>query len=188
MEIRLQKRLNGQRIYLEKTEPTFENAIRMFAVVERNRNHILPWMEWASADKTKTAEDSFKFMDKAETDWQSGRYYNYLIHLVETGEIIGGLGVSNKDMDRPHKVEIGYWLDRDKCRNGYMKEAVQLVEKEIFNQGFKRIVICNDVENIPSARVAKSLGYRLEGIAVQERWNETLGCYRNMNHWAKVRD
>lgn len=70
-----------------------------------------------------------------------------------------------------------------------MKEAVRLVENEFFsNENIIRIVIRNDVENIASANTTKSLGYKLEGIAVKEQWNTYLKKYRDMNHWAKVRE
>ena len=188
-ELEPAKKIIGEHIYLEHPTPSFKLATEMFNVVDKNREHILPWLPWADVTITKTPENSYGFMTGAVSKWKNKTNFEYLIHLKETGEIIGGLGVSRSDMIRPHKIEIGYWLSQDFCRRGYIKEAVRLAEKEFFsNEHIVRIVIRNDVENIASANTAKSLGYKLEGIAVKEQWNTYLKKHRDMNHWAKVRE
>ena len=97
------------------------------------------------------------------------------------------MGVSRTDKIRPHKIEIGFWLSKDFCRHGFIKEAVHLIENEFFsNENIVRIVIRNDVNNITLANTAKSLGYKLEGVAIKEQWSICQKKYQDMNHWAKV--
>ena len=79
----------------------------MFNVVDKNREHILPWLAWADIAVTKTPENSSGFMIDAIQKWKNKTNFEYLIHLKETGEIIGGLGVSRTNRIRPHKIEIG---------------------------------------------------------------------------------
>lgn len=178
--------LEENEIYLEKPEPSFALADEMFQVVDKNREHILPWLEWAANDKTKTAEDSFMFMVHADQKWKENKGFEYLIHLKETKEIIGGIGISHRDSERSHKIEIGYWLAKPFCGKGYMQKAVRLIEKEFSDLGVVRFVIRNDVGNIPSAKTAKALGYHFEGIARKDKWSNHFKSYRDMNVWSKV--
>ena len=59
--------------------------------------------------------------------------------------------------------EIGYWMDKDYCRKGYMKEAVGVIEDFFFKAGLNKILIKCDEENLGSASVAKKSNYKLEG-------------------------
>ena len=172
---------------MEKSEPSFKLAQKMFSVVEQNREHVLSWLDWVLPEKTKTAEDSFRFMLNNDENWKKGTCFDYLLHLKSTNQIIGGVGVSCLDIKRPHKIEIGYWQDQKFCGHGYIREAVQLIENEFFNLGIVRIIIRNDVENEKSINVAKALKYHHEGINIKDRWNETLKMYRDMHQWSKVR-
>lgn len=178
--------LEENEIYLEKPEPSFGLANEMFQVVDKNRDHVLPWLEWGTTNKTKTPEDSFMFMVCADQKWKANKGFEYLIHLKETKEIIGGIGVFHTDSERSHKIEIGYWLAKPFCGKGYMQKAVRLIEKEFSALGAIRFVIRNDVENIPSVKTAEALGYHFEGIAKKDKWNNYLKSYRDMNIWSKT--
>lgn len=179
--------LVGERITLKKPIATFELAQEMFNVVQRNREHILPWLEWADKSITKTPEDSFIFLAQADKKRESGELFEYLIHDNKTNSIIGGLGVSHTDKRRQHKIEIGYWLDKESCGNGYVQEAVRLIEKIFFDLGFIRLVIRVDVNNQASRKTAEKLGYTFEGISFKDRWCGYTKTYRDMIIFSKTK-
>lgn len=185
----LPDRLEGERLYLEAYHPSFELANEFYAVVEQNREHLLPWLDWAMPEVTGCPEDSFMYFKSTEKKWLDGDSFEYLIRHKSDHRIMGGIGVMGKD--KTHTVyEIGYWLARDFCKKGahYMDEAVQLCEKELFMRQAERIIIRNDTENIPSKRVAERCGYTFEGIARKGRYSSYYRCCRDMNVFAKTKE
>ena len=63
---------------------------------------------------------------------KKGTCFDYLLHLKSTNQIIRGVGVSCLDIKYPHKIEIGYWQDQKFCGYGYIREAVRLIENELY--------------------------------------------------------
>ena len=117
---------------MEKSEPSFKLAQEMFSVVEQNREHVLSWLDWALPENTKTAENLFCFMLNNDENLKKGTCFDYLLHLKSTNQIIRGVGVSCLDIKSPHKIEIGYWQDQKFCGYGYIREAVRLIENELY--------------------------------------------------------
>lgn len=72
------------------------------------------------------------FMLNNDENLKKGTCFDYLLHLKSTNQIIGGVGVSCLDIKRPHKIEIGYWQDQKFCGYGYIREAVRLIENELY--------------------------------------------------------
>ena len=121
-----------------------------------------------------------------DKNWKEGKGYAYIIRENISGRLVGS--VDFFDIDAKNKCGgIGYWLGSEFVGNGYMHEAVLLLEKEIFAQGFNRIFIGNDTRNIRSANVAKRAGYHLDGVLRQDRWSEIESCFVDTNVWSKIR-
>ena len=92
------------------------------------------------------------------------------------------------EVNQKHKSgEIGFWLSKNARGKGYMTEAVKALEAEAFKQGLNRIVIRNDIENLPSVNVAKNAGYHLDGVMRQERFSEAKNRFRDSNIWSKLK-
>ena len=70
---------------------------------------------------------------------------------------------------------------------GYMTKAILLLEKTAFDNGFNRMEIRNDTQNIKSANVAKRAEYRLDGVMRQDRWNPYYKKIADTNVWSKLR-
>jgi len=153
--------LKGERIELRTMEPVFANANMIFDVVVANRQHLLPWLGWASEEATKTPEDSFDFLAKIAKRRAEKTQFAFGIFL--DARYIGGIDVV--DISSKHKsAEIGYWLAADSVGKGYMSEAVRILEDAAFAQlGLNRIQIRCDALNAASANVAKRAGYIFEG-------------------------
>lgn len=183
----LPKKILGDRIYLEKPEISFEYAKKMFAVVDINREHILPWLEWATNERTKSPEDEFAFALNAENSWNEGVCFEFAIYDSNTKDYLGGISLIKRDKTHNKCFEIGYWLRKDYCKKGYMQEAVRMLEKTAFDLGVERIVIRNDVENIASKNVAVKCGYTFEGISRHGQYNSILQEFRDINVFSKLR-
>ena len=180
------EKIIGQKVTLERAKPTFALATELYAVVETSRESLLPWLPWAQ--KNHAAEDEFDYLlNWCEKNRKDNVGCAYIIRENVSGRLVGTVDFFSAD-EQNKSGEIGYWLGSAFVGNGYMDNAVALLEKEIFNQGFNRIVIGNDTRNIRSANVAKRAGYHLEGVLRQNRWSEIESCFVSTNIWAKIKD
>ncbi|MCP4393766.1 MAG: GNAT family N-acetyltransferase [Alphaproteobacteria bacterium] len=157
-KITFPKKIVGERIVLKQHKAMFKYAQDLFAVVDKNREHLSHYMLWVT--DTKKAEDTFNWILQMRKEWDEKKQAAYGLFL--NNNHIGNISVFDVNHDH-HNGEIGYWLDKDSVGNGYMTEAVKVLEKEFFDRGLHRMVIKCDEENLPSASVAKRCGYTLEG-------------------------
>jgi ribosomal-protein-serine acetyltransferase len=180
---RFKNELIGRKIVLKRFKPTILTAQTIFKTVADNRQHLGPWFVWLKG-QTK-AEDSFKFLLENEKKLKLGEKFDYGIYL--NNEYIGSIGVFS--IDKINKsAEIGYWLSKKFVRNGYMTEAVKLVEKEAFlNLGLNRLQICCDEKNLPSAGVAKKCGYIFEGKRRESAYSNYFKNFRNILVFSKLK-
>jgi len=142
-----------------KPDVTFENAARLFAVVNRNRAEFSKWFGWV--DFIKSAEDEFAQI-------QSVARPDACKYLLQSGnKFIGNVGVVQRSVTNK-MAEIGYWLDIDARGHGVMTRAVSQMQRLLFNSDdVIRIQIRAAVENVRSCAVAQRLGYVKEGVMRQ---------------------
>ena len=154
--INFPKSITNGDIELIKQEPTFENARRVFGLVDKNRAHLDKWMPWVG--RTLRAEDSFGWLYKVFNEADNGDY-----SIFFKGEVVGASGVV-KYSEQHKSVEIGYWLSADATGQGIMTRVVKMLENLLFKElGFNKIKIEMDIENPASEAVAKRLNYTHEG-------------------------
>ena len=174
--------ISGKRIILKRPNPNIEMAENIFACVDKCRETFLPWLGWVK--DTNSPNDSLKFLQTVDKDWNENKQFVYAIYFQE---IFMGL-ISILNVSWQHKrAEIGYWLDTDYTGNGFMHEAVKLIEDELFANDFNRIVIHTDVLNIKSALVPQRLGYVHEGILRQEVYSEPNNRFRDLNVFSRLK-
>ena len=178
----LKEIISGQRITLERPVPDMRTAQIVFSSIDKSRKALSSWLVWVN--DTQSTEDSLLFLETADQDWNNQKQFVYAISFQNKFiGLISAICVAWK-----HKrVEIGYWLDTDYTGQGFMTEAVSLLEKELFENDFNRIVIHTDTMNLKSANVAKRLGYVHEGILRQERYSATHKNFRDINVFSKLK-
>lgn len=180
------EKIEGQRIILERPPLSFELAEELLKSVEESRNDMLPWLRWAATNK-KPEDEYGWLLNWSEKHWQEDSGYAYIIKKKADGKLLGSIDVVTADYTNKH-CEIGYWLRSSEVGNGYMHEAVSLLEKEAFTRGFNRIIIRNDVRNLRSANVAAKAGYHLDGIMRQDSYSEHEKCFVSHNIWSKLKE
>lgn len=84
-------------------------------------------------------------------------------------ELVGMIGLHNMaDHFTGTAAELGYWVSADARGKGYLAEAARAVIDWGFDElGLVRIRWQAVVGNIPSARAARALGFRYEGLQRQ---------------------
>lgn len=178
----LQSTLKGSRITLKRTKPGKNMAEKMFALVDKNREHLRPWFPWV--DATKTVADTIDYLSAKEKEFKANKKIEYGIYIGT--QYIGNIGIFGLNWT-DHAGEIGYWIDADYQGKGYMTEAVQVLEKYFFEEHeLNRIVIRCSEHNGPSNQVAKKCEYTFEGRLRQASYSTFLGAYYDTVIYSKL--
>lgn len=179
------EKIEGERIILKRSYPTFHLAEKLFNVVDNSRETLGEWLPWV--DTTKTPEDEFNYLkDWCFKHWEDGVGYAYVIHNKENQDILGCIDIFHVNEEHA-SGEIGYWLAQQHTGKGYMIEALTTFENVIFSVGINRIQIRNDVLNDRSVAVTKRCKYHLDGTMRQDAWDGKHSRYRDTYIWSKLK-
>lgn len=98
-------------------------------------------------------------------------YYNWVIELKETGEVIGNISVVQVK-ENIQCAELGYCMGTRWWGAGIMPEAGKAVVKYLFEEvGFNRIAATHDKNNPKSGRVMQKIGMTYEGMLRKAGFN-----------------
>ncbi len=127
MTLNFKDRLVGERITLVWTKPDIDMARAIFSVIDDNREHLRTWFQWEK--QTLKLEDSLRYLFRREEQEKLGKTVEYGLYVDDA--YIGNIEFFDID-EKKRSAEIGYWLALSATRNGYMTEAVKILEKEFF--------------------------------------------------------
>ena len=138
----------------------------LFALVEKNREHLRKWLQWV--DDTKGIKDIENFIRRTmqqyadDLGFQVGIFYN--------NQLAGISGFL--PLNKINSIgELGYWLSRDAEGNGIMTRVNEkLIQTGFDSLGLNKIVIHCATENKKSRSVAERLGFKPDGILRQNQW------------------
>lgn len=92
----------------------------------------------------------------------TGTWFQFVVTLKGTGEIIGDIGLHFTDSSND-QVELGCTIGREHQGNGYAREALNEVISYLFTKLDKhRLLASIDPTNTPSIRLFESLGFRMD--------------------------
>jgi RimJ/RimL family protein N-acetyltransferase len=94
--------------------------------------------------------------------WSSGGAA-YAITDSDSDRLIGGIGLARVVAER-HQGEIGYWVAPWARGRGIASAATRALTGWAFAQGFHRLELFTELENLASQRVALAAGFRREGV------------------------
>ena len=121
-----------------------------------------------------THEDSRDFIANQNSEFgQPGKWTQLGIALKESDELIGDIGLE-PDIDEPRIVEFGITMSPLHQKNGYAREALTAVFRELFKfHNINRITGVTDVENTACIFLLEKIGFRREGHFRQSFFDET---------------
>lgn len=130
--------------------------------IQESLPELSPWMSWATERYTVNVARDFIAITRAE--WSRGTLYSFAIIHTETGQLLGGCGLSHF-----HPVykfcNLGYWVRTSRHGHGYAGRAARLTAKFAFERANTiRAEIVIAVGNDASKRVAEKIGAHYEGI------------------------
>jgi RimJ/RimL family protein N-acetyltransferase len=128
---------------------SLDDAEEMRRVIEESREHLRPFMPWASTDPN-TFEARIEWLHKAATDFEAGTTFNYAVTVDDA--IIGGGGIRPIDDAR---ASIGYWMHPGHTGRGHATRAAKALRDAVLHAGFTTVVLTHDEANVASRRIAE---------------------------------
>lgn len=135
-----------------------EDAAELYALIDRNREHLRPWLSWAPGVR------SVNEVRGAIIEWNGQTDGSLTMALVVGGRIVGL--IYHLRMNRHAElVEIGYWLDVDNRGRGLMTRALRAIADYSHDTlGLARVYLTAGAGNAPSRAVAERAGFAHEGV------------------------
>jgi RimJ/RimL family protein N-acetyltransferase len=115
-------------------------------------------------------DDAQHFVERAALRWRNGEEATWA--LRHRGELAGAISLNRLPTGAP---ELGFWVTRPRRGQGLVTEAARAVIDWAFSParpGIVRIEWRAAVGNVASARAARSLGVRYEGMLRQALGND----------------
>lgn len=98
--------------------------------------------------------------------WRRDSRYSFLIFTLVSGQLLGGITVSNVRRGPAEAGSLGYWLGEAHQGQGYMSEAVEAICQWCFHcLRLQRIEAATLLTNARSQAVLERCGFEREGIA-----------------------
>lgn len=149
---------------------------------DKNREFLREYLTWV--DNTNSVEDCHSATEMFIDEWNNARNYAYCIVLKSSKKAIGSIDIHSINHSNMNG-DIGYWLAKEYNGQGLMSRAVKLIENQAFANGFHRLTITVEKENIPSTNVAKRNNYVFEGTHKDKLYK--YGKFYDCLTFAKVR-
>ena len=166
---------------LKITQLEETDAAAHFEVIERNRDHLAPWLPWVPL--VTSVRDVARFVAVSQAAWQGKHELACALRLG--GEIVGGIGIVESDHEN-ECVSLGYWLDHEQCGRGLMPHAVRALTQWCFTDLKRhRVQIRAARQNIASRRIPERLGFTEEGLLRQAA--VVAGTRQDMVLYARLR-
>jgi ribosomal-protein-serine acetyltransferase len=154
----------GAGIELRELVPADTDAL--YAVIERNRDHLRAWLPWVTP--SYSVGDARTFLEMIAEQHRESRSRTATIRV--NGAICGAIGFHV--FDRPNRGgSIGYWLDAAYSGRGIMTEACRALVSDGFSRfALHRIEIRCATGNERSCGIHRRLGFREEGSLRDGQW------------------
>ena len=156
------------RLVLRVILPTKENAAKILNIIEQNRDYFMEWQ--GHFGELKTVDDVVAYLTKRANQIKDNQ--GMCFYIYHNDNIIGRIRFFNI---QDKGCEIGYWLIKSANGNGFMSEALQALETELFKFDFNKITLDIDNGNIHSENLAKRNKYKLEKVLPMASWAKCVG-------------
>jgi len=135
------------------------------ALREKSRAHLTRWEpDWL--DKEASIEAYRARLRLHERLHRAGAALSLLVFVKTTGEMVGGVTLSDIRLHAAYSATIGYWIGADHLRKGYGLAAVQLALAHAFGEKrLNRVEAACQPGNIASRALLLKAGFREEGFA-----------------------
>ena len=156
------KKLTGERVFLRP--PKRRDALKWQKLRMSSKSFLVPWEpSWDASSCTRRAY--LRFFKNSNYLANMDRAYSFLIFKTDDKKLLGGINIGNVRRGVSQSASLGYWIGEKYSRNGYMKEALQLLIPSLFiDLRLNRIEAATLEENVASKNLLKKIGFKKEGV------------------------
>ncbi|MGI9180386.1 MAG: GNAT family N-acetyltransferase [Longimicrobiaceae bacterium] len=142
------------------------HAALLYALIDRNREHLRQWLPWV--DASRSADGQRDFIRGALQRFAANDGLNAAIW--HRGELAGVIGLHA--INWPNRsTSIGYWLAASFQGKGVMTAACRaLIDHALGELGLNRVEIRCATGNRRSRAIPERLGFTQEGTLRQAEW------------------
>ena len=121
------------------------------------------WMPWCHREYS--CDEAMNWISQCTKEIEAGNSYDFGIFRNSDARLIGSVAINQ--LDHRNKIgNIGYWVRESLQRQGYAKQAVELIRRYGFEELLLvRLEIVVAMGNIASKHVALSAGAEFECVA-----------------------
>ena len=146
--------------------PSAGDAQELFALIDRNRSHLRPWMSWL--DATTCVDDVRTFIQSAQD--QTANNQGPVCVILHGDVLVGICGYKPIDC-KDRSGELGYWLAEPFTGRGIMTVCVRTLINYAFEAlQLNRIEIRAATANHGSRGIAERLGLTHKGTFRDAEW------------------
>ena len=156
------KKLTGERVFLRP--PKRRDALKWQKLRMSSKSFLVPWEpSWDASSCTRRAY--LRYFKNSNYLANMDRAYSFLIFKTDDKTLLGGINIGNVRRGVSQSASLGYWIGEKYSRNGYMKEALQLLIPSLFiDLRLNRIEAATLEENVASKNLLKKIGFKKEGV------------------------
>jgi ribosomal-protein-alanine N-acetyltransferase len=132
---------------------------------ETSRMHLTPWEpKWARDELSRWAYR--RRLRYYQRDQREDLGYAFFVFAEGTGDLMGGVTLSNVRRGVTQACALGYWLGERYVGRGHMRRSIALAAEYAFiDLRLHRIEAACLPSNAPSIAVLRSNGFQEEGLA-----------------------
>jgi [ribosomal protein S5]-alanine N-acetyltransferase len=139
----------------------------LVALRRANRDHTEPWEPLRDPSFYGRAGQRAE-LEMDVRAWEQGVGYAFAATDAHTGAVLGRVALANVVRGAWLNATLGYWMSEHVARQGHGTRAVRLVLQFAFEHaGLHRVQPAIIPRNEPSQRLARAVGFRLEGRALR---------------------
>jgi ribosomal-protein-serine acetyltransferase len=151
-------------VEMRQFEP--RDAETVFAVVDRNRQHLRQWLPWV--DHSHSPEDLRQFILRVQAQFEADQGPN-------AGIWVGGVFAGNVGCHpiswANRSCSLGYWIDAAQQGRGVITRCCAAMLDYLFDElRLHRVEIRCGTGNTRSCAIPERLGFTREGLLRQAEW------------------
>jgi ribosomal-protein-serine acetyltransferase len=140
-----------------------EDAGVFYNVIQKNRTHLRTALPWVDRIQQIAHAEAYLLQCLDAVHNQTG----FTLGMMHNDTLIGSVSVFDW-LHEVRKAQIGFWLDKDYERKGYITTTLKVLIPYLFEQlKLNKIEMQHYTLNERSAQVASRLGFKIEGVMRQ---------------------
>ncbi len=139
-----------------------DDGAAFYELVSRNHSHLEDHFPYLT-EQVNSPEAGETFIRRTIAQWLLQEGFAFGIWRNTEADLIGYVHFRELNWQVP-KAELSYFLDHEYTRNGYMTEVMARMVQFAFRQlQLNKLSLQTLVDNYPSQRLARKVGFRREG-------------------------